>query len=255
MGWIYLLTNKKTGKAYVGQTKKKRVEDRWNQHRKTHYKVKTYIANAIRAYGWEAFEASIICEIPDDEMNIREILEIRHRNTIAPNGYNLESGGGVAKELHPSTKAKLSSIHVGRVVNEEGRDKMREAANNRVRIHPGPKEQKNVCKKVSQYTLDGVFMKIHASVQEAANLVNRSNNAISDCCHGRSKKSGGYIWKFTDVFTINQYKLDGELLRKFETAKEAAETTGIKACGVSQCIHGKCRTSGGFIWKREVAAS
>jgi len=255
MGWIYMLTNKQTGKSYIGQTKKKKVEDRWRQHRNAYETTKTYIANAIRSHGWEAFEASVICELPDEELNDREILEIKGRNTLAPNGYNLETGGGVAKELHPDTRVKLSVLQVGRIVNDEGRDKMRDAANNRVRTHPGPRDQKNVCKRVNQYTLDGIFIQTHESIQDASKVAKRSASVISDCCIGRSKTSGGYIWKFTDVYTFNQYSLSGELIQMFETITKAAESTGAKPCGISQCIHGKCKTSGGFIWKREAQRS
>jgi len=246
-----LLTNKQTSKAYVGQTRKKRVEDRWRQHKNVKESTKTYIANAIRAHGWEAFETSIICEIPDDALDDREVLEIKERNTLAPNGYNLETGGGSAKELHPDTKAKLSALQVGRIVNDEGRDKMREAANNRVRTHPGPPQQKNVCKRVNQYTLEGVFIKKYESIQDACKAVDRCASVISACCIGKSKTSGGFIWKFDDVYTFNQYSLSGELINEFETITKAAESTGTKPSGISQCIHGKCRTSGGFIWKRE----
>ena len=74
-------------------------------------------------------------------------------------------------------------------------------------------------------------------------------------CQGKLKRSGGFIWKYTDpgiIETVNQYTLDGKLVKTFDSLKDAVDNTGFYKNGISLCCIGKRRTSNGFIWKREV---
>lgn len=48
---------------------------------------------------------------------------------------------------------------------------------------------------------------------------------------------------------IEQYTLDGKLVRMFNGAREASRITGISYSGISQCCNGKLRKHGGYIWK------
>ena len=56
--------------------------------------------------------------------------------------------------------------------------------------HPG------LSTKVSQYDLDGNFLKSYPSIAEAVRNGFNSGN-VSSVCSGRKKTSGGYIWKYT----------------------------------------------------------
>lgn len=51
-------------------------------------------------------------------------------------------------------------------------------------------------KPVIQYDKNGIFIAEFASATEANRILGISNNHISDCCYGRIKSSGGFIWKF-----------------------------------------------------------
>ena len=48
---------------------------------------------------------------------------------------------------------------------------------------------------VLQYTKDGQFIREWTHAREAAESLNLSKRAIYECCCGRSKTSGGFIWK------------------------------------------------------------
>lgn len=62
---------------------------------------------------------------------------------------------------------------------------------NNVRI----KAATNKRKIVLQYTKDGIFIREWSHAREAAEVLHISKRAIYECCKGRSKTSGGFIWK------------------------------------------------------------
>lgn len=53
-------------------------------------------------------------------------------------------------------------------------------------------------RKVKQFALDGTFIKEWKSTHDAALSLNINNSSINSCLKGKSKKSGGYIWKYSD---------------------------------------------------------
>jgi hypothetical protein len=79
------------GKAYVGKTETP-VKVRWNygwgyRHNKALYAD-------IKAYGWENFQKRIIAEnVSKGQAQLKERLAIIIDKAMAPNGYNLRSGG------------------------------------------------------------------------------------------------------------------------------------------------------------------
>lgn len=50
---------------------------------------------------------------------------------------------------------------------------------------------------------------------------------------------------------VLQYELDGSLVEKFYSVKEAARQTGFNASGISACCRGRCKQQNGFLWKFE----
>ena len=86
---IYKLTCRITSLGYVGATKNFKL--RMKQH---HYsKASTYLAKAIRKYGWENFKKEILEICPEEVANERETYWIKELGTKHPNGYNMTFGG------------------------------------------------------------------------------------------------------------------------------------------------------------------
>lgn len=57
--------------------------------------------------------------------------------------------------------------------------------------------QKESCSKpVSQYTLGGVFIKEYPSIIEAGRDTGINYSSICQCCLGKRKSAGGYIWRY-----------------------------------------------------------
>ena len=53
-----------------------------------------------------------------------------------------------------------------------------------------------LCKPVDQYTKNGEFIKTWRSIKDAESFYGVTH--IWDCCVGRRKKCGGYIWKYNN---------------------------------------------------------
>ncbi len=56
-------------------------------------------------------------------------------------------------------------------------------------------------KPVRQFTKDGLFIKEWQSISDAAQSLNCTVGAISNCALGRTKTSMGYVWKFVEGST------------------------------------------------------
>lgn len=53
-------------------------------------------------------------------------------------------------------------------------------------------------KKIEQYDMSGNYMKTYDSIIEASKELNISKDGISNNLRGRSKSSGGYVWKYKE---------------------------------------------------------
>lgn len=100
-GYIYLTTNKITGKQYVGQ----KVSNKF---------VKSYkgsgvaITKAFKKYGKDNFECHIIdTATTQDELNDKEFVYVELYQTMSPNGYNLMEGGGNTGKPSDETRKKM----------------------------------------------------------------------------------------------------------------------------------------------------
>ena len=71
------------------------------------------ISNALRKYGFDAFVFEVIdYALSENELSQKEIDHIAAHNSIAPNGYNLTSGGeGSQVQYSEATKAKMRASH------------------------------------------------------------------------------------------------------------------------------------------------
>lgn len=94
MAYIYKITNKLNGKAYIGKTLNN-VETRWQQHiRESNKEISSErpLYRAIRKYGVKNFIVEILEEVSEDVVNEKEIFWINYYNTYQK-GYNATKGG------------------------------------------------------------------------------------------------------------------------------------------------------------------
>lgn len=127
-------------------------------------------------------------------------------------------------------------------------------------------------KSVVQISFKGIIIKEHGSVSGASRATGIHQDSISNAARGVSKTAGGFIWYYSSELTnrvingvlvgainhtesanckkVGQFDLDGNLIRSFRSVTTANKTIDkTSMSGISGCIHGKNKTSGGFKWR------
>ena len=56
----------------------------------------------------------------------------------------------------------------------------------------------SVSKPVNQYSLDGIYIATYKSIKEASRTTGTDQTGIVQCCKGKLKTSGGFIWKYVN---------------------------------------------------------
>jgi len=103
-GIIYKITSP-SGKVYVGQTIKD-FNDRISQHKSKSSNC-TLVKRAIDKYKDKMKYEIIEDNVPQEQLNEREIYWIKELYSLAPNGYNCNSGGDAQHNISQETRDKL----------------------------------------------------------------------------------------------------------------------------------------------------
>lgn len=90
-GIVYKITSP-SGKAYVGQTRKK-LMNRMSRHRDLKWGRCTIVKRAIKKYGWDKMKVEVLWSGPADMLDSKEVEFIAAHGTLAPDGYNATVGG------------------------------------------------------------------------------------------------------------------------------------------------------------------
>ena len=124
--FIYKITNKINNKVYIGQTRKKTVNDRWGSHtsslkRGTHYN--SHLQASWDKYGSESFEFEIVAVASsNEELDSLEKSLISEFNSVNGKfGYNKDHGGSSGKQITEETRQKISVSSSGSNNNMYGR--------------------------------------------------------------------------------------------------------------------------------------
>lgn len=221
---IYKYTSP-SGGVYIGQTSKS-IKQRAQKcgkgylttNKETGEFLQPAIANAILKYGWDNFKKEILFDgLSSEEADQKEKELIKfYKNTGIC--YNITSGG----------KGILG-------VNK---------------------------RKIKQYDLNGKFIREWDSITEAEEFLNkpRAEANISACCCGKRKRAYGYIWRYSDSdlevcplspyrTSVDQFTKEGDYINTYPTIREASRVTGVHESGIGNCIKGRAKTAGGYVWK------
>lgn len=126
-------------------------------------------------------------------------------------------------------------------------------------------------KRVSQFDLHMNLVKIWNSVYQSKIVGGYDASEVSAVCNHRKRTYKGFVWRFTDEYTeeeylkdcntdftkrppvgakeIFRYDLDGNLLAKYESTIDAVRKTGFSKSSIQACLYGKQEFSHDSIWK------
>ena len=119
-------------------------------------------------------------------------------------------------------------------------------------------------KKVSQYELDGTFIKTWDSLTSASDNTDVQISDISMCCKNKRKHiAGGYQWRFSDgtenniepyVKDISRHKVaqcddNDNILHIWNSLKEIKETLEINTNNIPSVCNGDRNKAYGYKWK------
>jgi len=217
---VYKITNKLNNKCYIGITAKtfrKRYNcrnDWWNAP-----SVNILLKNAVNKYGDENLIVEVICSAKNrEDLNYLENYFITYYNSIAPNGYNLTSGGDSFTHNEESN-LKNRLAHLGRPAWNKGKKLS--------------KEHIERSSKTKQERFKSGQLKIW---NKGISIGSMSKEAIENSAKGHYKRVGCF-------------DLSGNLIKEYESVK-STKLDGYDASQVSRCCTGSRKSYKDMIWKR-----
>lgn len=216
MAYIYKITNLINGKSYVGKTLST-IDERWKEHcravqRKRCEKRPLY--SAMNKYGINNFKIEQIEKCNDDIVNEREVYWIEYFGTFK-NGYNATIGGGgkhyldydLICETYKQVQNTVKTAEICGCCADSVRNILRER---NIPIFSSQEVLKiQQSKMISQYSLDGEYIKTFSSISDAARYIQSLEpekrtdiggiqQHISHVAQGKRKTAYKYIWKYPD---------------------------------------------------------
>ena len=200
---VYITTNIINGKKYIGKD---------TRNRPNYLGSGKILRRAITKYGKENFIKETLCEAKDQQ-DLCE-LEIYYIDYYGADKsdlfYNITKGGD-GGETHDQSYKKV---------------------------------------KINQYTENGILIKTHLSARDASNELGILRVGVVKACNERGYYKG-FLWSYLDkpivergIPTYNrkklgQYDLEGNLIRVFDSVKEAFIANHINKTTIHYIIQGK----------------
>ena len=206
------------------------------------------VYNAIKKFGWEEIKHEVLfygLSSLDAEQKERELIAL-YRSNDRNYGYNLTNGGEKGKRHSEETRHKMS-IHTkgmyagilnprfGAKCSDETKEKIRNALIGKMRGDKNPNYGKPISEAqkllISKARKGKHYPKLSESMKS------------SDACkkvHDQQKRK------------VSQYTIDGEFIRTWDSARDAALAIigrGGGQSNICSCANGKLKSAYGFLWK------
>lgn len=241
------------GKVYIGITSRSleaRMSDGYINNRE--------FALDIIKYGKDAIVSEVLEEYESYDKAIeRELFYINQYNKICYNKVGKNKGGTCTVPLAQSC---LHSNICTEALPQRGTYK-------RYIVPLTPRPTDRLTCPVSIYDLNGTYIKTYETAAVASKELNINKGDIISCCKGM-KSDGqpkyqckGYIFRYAidklDEYPdkpvackkVDQYTLDGEYIRTFDSLKDACLHTGASVSGIGYVCKGLAKSAGRYKWK------
>ncbi len=252
---IYKITNLIDGKCYIGQSVN--IKKRFRSHRsnaKSNHNE--YLRKSISKYGIDNFAFEVLKECKIEQLDDYEKKYILQFNSLVPNGYNMDKGGCVRKEIGEETIKKRRLASSGERNPNYGKPK----SDSFKRIVAEARS-----KPINQYSISGKYLATYPNARSVPGFEQKYKN-IGLCCTGKTNSAYGYQWRFSkdicqeDIPSIEgsrkknntpilQMSVEGKFIEIYSNAKEAGQKTGLKYKSIMACCKGTRNKTGGFLWR------
>jgi hypothetical protein len=228
-------------------------EKRWNSGKG--YKDNPYFWHAIQKYGWDNFDHEVVAStVTKEEADNFERLLIKKMDSTNPNkGYNLQDGGSHGRPSELS-RENIRKAAQKRSQNEEWRRKQKES-------HVGLQVGENNSMYGKKHSEEAKQKQREASLgkhpsEETRNKMRESHLGEKNSMFGKSR-SEDTRQKISETNKginnpkaqkVNQYTLDGVLIKTWDFIKLAGVTLKIPPQNISRCCRSGKGTAGGFKW-------
>lgn len=238
---IYKITNKINQKSYIGQSIC--ISHRWARHKQDAFnkeeKVYEYpLYRAIRKYGLDNFDFSIIEECKESELNEKEQYWIQYYDTYNT-GYNLTLGGdGAFKHQYNDLIQEYLSCpqsirSIARKYNLPFSTVRRALLRNNVKIWYAKNNE------VEDEFID--LYKQGNSLREIQRITGRTRHYIT-----RIIKENGFNVKYKKPILVYS-GLDGTFIEKMESTNAFLSKYGGDSGSCTKVLHGQIRSVVGYI--------
>lgn len=220
---IYKITNPK-GKIYIGQSID--IERRKFLYSKLYCKTQTHLYNSLNKYGWGTHIFEII-EICNESLLLeREIYWKQYYLDLVNNNFNqvlfTQLNDGIGGTRSEDIKNKIGKAN--------SKPKPEGFGSRMSKIHKGRKP-----------SLETILKRAESNRGQKRSSETKKN--ISESLKGKSKPHQNKI--------INQFSLDGNFIKQYESITQASQISGVGYGVISYCCRGKGKTAGGYIWRFE----
>lgn len=110
---VYCIENNINGKCYIGQSVNVRRRIRRHIRDIGNLKYVSAITLALAKYGEQSFSYKLLEQCQREELNDKEVYFINKFKCMAPNGYNLTSGGGCPEIISDRAKELMRNAKLG----------------------------------------------------------------------------------------------------------------------------------------------